>query len=247
MKSFAVAAALLLAAPAFAITANSGTVNTGAKVTVGTVVAADADTDTATGAPAALGSASSASLNDGDAVLTANSSVRATWASATQGSATMNWGWNANNPGSTNLTEVDTRTAGNNNWIYDFTTGAAPSSFNVKWTLDASDGSTFGIQGVYGSGGLPFFVTPSQVAPVDGSGSFSVALNPFTTYSLTFFNFGNLSNGSGGLTSTASAQFTMDWTIVEGGVVPEPSSWAMLIAGFGLVGASARRRRRITA
>ncbi len=27
------------------------------------------------------------------------------------------------------------------------------------------------------------------------------------------------------------------------GVVPEPASWAMLIAGFGLVGAAARRRR----
>lgn len=29
-----------------------------------------------------------------------------------------------------------------------------------------------------------------------------------------------------------------------GGVVPEPSSWAMLIAGFGLVGAVARRRKQ---
>ena len=30
-------------------------------------------------------------------------------------------------------------------------------------------------------------------------------------------------------------------------VVPEPASWAMLIAGFGLVGAAARRRRAVTA
>jgi hypothetical protein len=29
------------------------------------------------------------------------------------------------------------------------------------------------------------------------------------------------------------------------GVIPEPASWAMLIAGFGLVGASARRRRAL--
>jgi hypothetical protein len=29
----------------------------------------------------------------------------------------------------------------------------------------------------------------------------------------------------------------------EGGVIPEPATWAMLIAGFGLVGAAARRRR----
>jgi hypothetical protein len=33
----------------------------------------------------------------------------------------------------------------------------------------------------------------------------------------------------------------------SGAVVPEPASWAMLIAGFGLVGAVARRRRAATA
>jgi hypothetical protein len=32
-----------------------------------------------------------------------------------------------------------------------------------------------------------------------------------------------------------------------GGVVPEPSTWAMLIAGFGLVGAVRRRQRAVTA
>ena len=31
------------------------------------------------------------------------------------------------------------------------------------------------------------------------------------------------------------------------GVVPEPASWAMLIAGFGLIGATMRRRRALTA
>jgi hypothetical protein len=29
----------------------------------------------------------------------------------------------------------------------------------------------------------------------------------------------------------------------DSGTVPEPASWAMLIAGFGLVGAAGRRRR----
>jgi PEP-CTERM motif len=33
----------------------------------------------------------------------------------------------------------------------------------------------------------------------------------------------------------------------SGGAVPEPASWAMLIAGFGLVGAIARRRRTAVA
>ena len=34
-------------------------------------------------------------------------------------------------------------------------------------------------------------------------------------------------------------------TVIPG--VPEPATWAMLIAGFGLVGAAARRRRPIVA
>ncbi len=37
-----------------------------------------------------------------------------------------------------------------------------------------------------------------------------------------------------------------DGTIYFGGAVPEPATWAMLIAGFGLVGAAARRQRRTT-
>jgi hypothetical protein len=37
------------------------------------------------------------------------------------------------------------------------------------------------------------------------------------------------------------------FTLNDGGVVPEPASWAMLIAGFGLVGAAARRRRVVAA
>jgi hypothetical protein len=43
---------------------------------------------------------------------------------------------------------------------------------------------------------------------------------------------------------------TENWsglTIGTSGVVPEPASWAMLIAGFGLVGATLRRRRAVAA
>ncbi|WP_310473835.1 PEPxxWA-CTERM sorting domain-containing protein [Sandarakinorhabdus sp.] len=37
----------------------------------------------------------------------------------------------------------------------------------------------------------------------------------------------------------------LDNVLVTQGAVPEPASWAMLIAGFGLVGAASRRRRRL--
>ena len=40
-----------------------------------------------------------------------------------------------------------------------------------------------------------------------------------------------------------SGQFAWDDITVTTAAVPEPQSWAMLIAGFGLVGAVARRRR----
>lgn len=63
---------------------------------------------------------------------------------------------------------------------------------------------------------------------------------------LTFATSGNVT-----LTQTP---VTIEWPIPGGGgggggtgVVPEPASWAMLIAGFGLTGAAMRRRRRVAA
>lgn len=54
---------------------------------------------------------------------------------------------------------------------------------------------------------------------------------------------------SGGLESdnhTVGRWSRMSGTVFAGNmVVPEPASWAVLIAGFGLVGAAARRRRKI--
>lgn len=83
-----------------------------------------------------------------------------------------------------------------------------------------------------------------------------------------FFNFGLLNNTVGtGFVSTGPTLFTgsvssptfslgtftltpnvpgpaYSLTISQaGGTVPEPASWAMMIAGFGLIGAIARRRR----
>jgi hypothetical protein len=46
------------------------------------------------------------------------------------------------------------------------------------------------------------------------------------------------------LRSTSNA-FEYDTFAITTGGVPEPASWAMLIAGFGLVGAALRRRRAV--
>jgi hypothetical protein len=47
--------------------------------------------------------------------------------------------------------------------------------------------------------------------------------------------------GPGGQ-STQSVSFVLD-NLTIGNAVPEPATWAMMIFGFGLIGASARRRR----
>ena len=80
----------------------------------------------------------------------------------------------------------------------------------------------------------------------DGSGLFH---QPFQTTSLNY-----LATGASTAISFTIASSTMignndplidgvSFTGLAGNAVPEPASWAMMIAGFGLVGAAARRRR----
>jgi hypothetical protein len=60
-------------------------------------------------------------------------------------------------------------------------------------------------------------------------------------------NFAIGANGSlSGFRAVAGGQFSADPEPIITTMVPEPESWALLIAGFGLVGAAARRRRRIS-
>ena len=49
--------------------------------------------------------------------------------------------------------------------------------------------------------------------------------------------------GSGALDERVRFGITGKQVAFTGGVIPEPTTWAMLIAGFGLVGAAMRRRR----
>ncbi len=249
MKRVIFLAALLASVPAFAITANGGAVSVGSNVILGSVSDAQSYSDSGAGAPGLLGAAVYSTVTNPLANVTAVSfaNVSAQWVSATQGSVYLNWGWEAQTAASGLGTQVETN-KNTPNWTYNFTTGASAASFNVKWTLSTFTevGSTFGLQGIFGRGSMPYNVTPFTVSPVDGSGSFSVALNPNTAYSFSISNNGNLGNEQGGFDSVTGASFGMDWTITESGV-PEPASWAMLLTGFGLVGAGMRRRRHVAA
>lgn len=63
------------------------------------------------------------------------------------------------------------------------------------------------------------------------------------------WTFGNQGFGPDQVPNADGPEADMNfWAFTtSNGVIPEPSSWAMLIAGFGLVGAVARRRRMAAA
>lgn len=82
-----------------------------------------------------------------------------------------------------------------------------------------------------------------------GPGFVDGKLASINSYGLTFgANFGDLDGvfnaGFGEFSGYVPVYIHKDW--IES-VVPEPGTWAMMIAGFGFVGASMRRRRAVAA
>lgn len=73
-------------------------------------------------------------------------------------------------------------------------------------------------------------------------GTLPLALIPSTGFASANYryNFWPRSPGSG---STFISDFAPDNSTLKAGVVPEPAAWALMIAGFGLVGGALRQRR----
>jgi hypothetical protein len=102
------------------------------------------------------------------------------------------------------------------------------------------------LAGYFGTDDLAF-CTPADVA------SGVVGDRCFSSFSDAAFEAGvsriyggihfEFDNGRAVRNSISLGQFVAATQLQRVGAVPEPSSWAMLIAGFGLVGAVARRRR----
>lgn len=94
--------------------------------------------------------------------------------------------------------------------------------------------------------------TPANPFPATSSEFILNFTGPAQRTSITLHNFilrfqslsgtGQFNGGSGTLNGASGVGIV---TGVE--IIPEPSSWAMLIAGFGLIGTSLRRRRLLTA
>lgn len=101
--------------------------------------------------------------------------------------------------------------------------------------------------GPFSHGGLN-----SDVTTVTGffSGGGSVSVDLTIDYSFDTYNFGwtGLSSVVVGELQGASEYIAFDNIVYDStGGVPEASTWALMIAGFGLVGAAARRRRPLEA
>ena len=85
--------------------------------------------------------------------------------------------------------------------------------------------------------------------PGGGTITFTSAFLDFSTTTAEDFalSFSGLSHAFGSATWTADSTgtFASDSRNQPGGGVPEPASWAMMITGFGGVGALLRRRRQL--
>ena len=182
----------------------------------------------------------------------------------------------ANGSNAPNSGQSTTVNANGGNFVY-LTGQGGPGAYEIRQSFTLASAQTvtvkfdhfannYGGEVFSGNGLDPFANLPVQFALVDlipgATGAFSTAgqiqsfysgadgganPNPWTSYS---FNV-NLGAGTYAI-RFAQADNQLFFTqgvdnVSVSGAIPEPASWAMLIAGFGLVGAAGRRRRATVA
>lgn len=142
--------------------------------------------------------------------------------------------------------------------IIELPTGFTNALINIA-SLTVDDAAVVSVNGVpifgagiFGPGAGNFFFTaegtsvPFTFAANGSGGSFTAPFVVGSNNIEVFFNNngaginagnGPLTGGPGGISLIGTVSFD-----VPNGAIPEPQSWVLLIAGFGLVGAAMRRR-----
>jgi hypothetical protein len=119
--------------------------------------------------------------------------------------------------------------------------GAAGPSTGLTLALINLNGTTYA-RNSYIGGGCCSQVNPYTILAGGGMGNAS-----FGDHSLNMaWNIGSLKAGESATIRYAYAVGDKIDLVGGGGVIPEPGTWAMMIFGFGIVGAALRRRLRLT-
>lgn len=133
------------------------------------------------------------------------------------------------------LTDSDETTIAFNANIDSFLTTVGNGAPLRRLTLSLGGGASFATIGSI----APAFSTANGV--LDASGTiFTINFDPAENFGLVLGDIGN--GGSNFGIDVANLQAGSAFTLSLGAAVPEPASWAMLVAGFGLVGGALRRR-----
>jgi hypothetical protein len=149
---------------------------------------------------------------------------------------------------------------GSNSWVitdstdpfyWGFVGVVAHSGQNYAWSNGATDlsmgGATFDFNSFWGRGGATGD-TPTAHGFIGATEVYTQSFTVSTVYQLLTFNFLGIDR----LTITNQhANLLLDDITVNGGnvatPVPEPETWAMLLAGLGLLGFTSRRKKNSAA
>jgi hypothetical protein len=244
LKTIVTTALLLAPLPAAAQTVSnaSGFVGFDANARIAsTVTAQDTPSDTWTTTPRTMGVlARAVASGPSGGTVTTFGGTTGSWATdGLSGAIGTNAGWSfAAQPGEDG---VGANFGDGLSWSYDFTLDrAATLSFNYAIT---ADGATFGLQSwnFVINGAMTSLASGNAVTDPRGTGLLTFALAANTPYSLRLTTNGNVSSGNP--LNNYSGRQDGDFRFAIGGArVPEPASWALMIAGIGVVGGALRRR-----
>jgi PEP-CTERM motif len=240
--SFVTAAAFLAASPSYAtvVVANNGGVTSGAlaRVDGGGLLASNSNSDGFTGAVRSLRSSITvSSTNALQQTVSSTTTATAAFRTADAGSILVNLSRDFSGIGTTG-SQNNQGNGGPTNFFYSFTP-TINAILNLTSNVSVQGGNPFGFQGfVLRANGSTVLGNFNAINPTT-SGSTTVNLNRGILYTLTI---DNASNVSGGLPSLFNGSAIGEFSFSIAGV-PEPETWAMMIIGFGLIGAVARRRK----